>query len=142
MLLPTFALVLASALPADTPKPTDKPAALDGTWSVQSATREGMPSPDDMVKNTKFVFSGNKVMVKEGDRKPEEATITIDASKKPATIDIKPSNGPADRLVKGIYQLDGDTLKLCFRREGDRPTEFASTAENKAVLMVLTRDKK
>src|SRR5437764_624829 len=127
MMLPTLALTLAGLLPADA-KSSDQ-EKIQGTWTVESATRGGMPAPDDMIKNTKFVFAGTKVTIQGGGGPgAEEATFTLDGGKKPGAIDIKPMSRP-EQAVKGIYELQGDTLKLCVKREGDRPTEFTSTAE-------------
>ena len=36
--------------------------------------------------------------------------------------------------VLGIYDLDGDNLKLCWNKSGDRPTEFVSKADSSTFL--------
>jgi RNA polymerase sigma factor (sigma-70 family) len=51
----------------------------------------------------------------------------IDADKTPKQIDItvKKLNGPPIGVIKGIYVLDGDELRLCLGEKGkDRPTAF------------------
>jgi len=47
---------------------------------------------------------------------------------------------PRDQL-RGIYSMDGDTLKICLPMESgfDRPTEFAAGGENYATLLTLER---
>jgi len=45
----------------------------------------------------------------------------------------------------GIYEMDGDDLKICFARmdSADRPTTFASRADGaEYILAVLKRQKK
>ena len=42
----------------------------------------------------------------------------------------------------GIYQFDGDTVKLCINEKGkDRPKEFTTAADNQQNLVVLKRQK-
>jgi hypothetical protein len=44
--------------------------------------------------------------------------------------------------VLGIYELDGDNLKICLALPGkDRPMVFATAAENAQQLVVYKRDK-
>src|SRR6516162_831973 len=90
MLLPTLALLLTGAIQTDKPDqdPKTDQEQLQGTWTVQSATRDGTPAPEDMVKNTRFVFNNDKVTIRDGQRgRDEEAIYALDGSKKPATID-------------------------------------------------------
>jgi uncharacterized protein (TIGR03067 family) len=73
--------------------------------------------------------------------------ITTDRSQNPKTFDVGASSGDDTRPNlewSGIYEIEGDTLKLCFtefKRGGgkdERPKEFKS---NPALLVVLRRVK-
>jgi uncharacterized protein (TIGR03067 family) len=113
--------------------------AMQGTWKAQSMTQGGMEVPADKIVNHRLVIEGNKLMPK-GSGKEDPGTFTLDASKKPPTIDIKHGT---EEVVQGIYQLDGDTLKICLTPPGGtRPEEFASRPGTKVMLIVLTREKK
>jgi uncharacterized protein (TIGR03067 family) len=114
---------------------------LQGDWQMEKAIQGGKPAPEEKVQGSIMTFKGEKITVKEAKRvNPEEVTFTIDASKKPSTIDITPPN---DQAVKGIFQLEGDTLKLAFSRPGsERPTEFAAPEGSQIVFIQLRRAKK
>jgi len=67
-------------------------------------------------------------------------------TKKPATIDIKPrAGGPGggpDKLVQGIIEIKGDTMKLCFTKDAtDRPKEFKGDREKGVMVITLKRVK-
>jgi uncharacterized protein (TIGR03067 family) len=82
------------------------------------------------------VFTEDKVKLSAIDEKGE-GTFTIDQTKQPKTIDIRISD---KEKALGIYELDGDTLKLCMIEDRDgnaRPTEFAG--KDKAILLVFKR---
>src|SRR5260370_28122282 len=51
-------------------------------------------------------FDGGKLVFAQGDRKGPATTYTIDPSKNPKAIDIG--------TAKGIYAIDGDSLKLNY----------------------------
>jgi len=87
-----------------------------------------------------------KVTFKEGD-KTEEATYSVDPTKKPKEMNLHfvfVKEGKKATL-QGIYELDGDTLKICQfdgvkkAMEG-RPKELVANEET--ILAVLKRDKK
>jgi len=48
------------------------------------------------------------------------------------------------KSMLGIYKLNGDDLTICVVEDGqgDRPTEFATKADNKVSLIVFKREKK
>jgi uncharacterized protein (TIGR03067 family) len=88
---------------------------LQGTWIVLSAEQDGKPS--DKAKGNTFTFSAEKVTFSHP--KKREAAYELDSSQKPKHITIKvkleiEGIGQAEGVVRGIYQLDGDTLKICI----------------------------
>jgi len=122
---------------------TDKDVEkMQGTWKVVAAERDGKKPPDDDLKAFRFTFKGDKLILKNGD-KEQEATYKLDASKKPKTIDIVRKVGDKMETIPGIYQFDGDDLKLCAAGEPgkERPKEFATKAGAGVGLMLLKRDK-
>lgn len=63
--------------------------------------------------------------------KQEEETTSLkiaslDPAKKPKEIDFRSADDKDKDVVKGIYELDGDDLKLCLAFKTERPTKFAA----------------
>lgn len=74
-----------------------------------------------------------------------QATYRLDPSKKPRAIDLTSTSGETKgRTYLGIYELDGDALKICFSEyEQDRPREFAAQGKpGIRTLLVLKRQTK
>ena len=70
--------------------------------------------------------------------------IKIDPGKEPKQIDILKKDKKGERTILGIYEIKGDTLKVCFyASDTGRRTIELSTNDNRSVgLIVLTRAKK
>ena len=53
------------------------------------------------------------------------------------------TEGPGKgKTMLGIYELTGDTYKVCFALPGgERPKEFASKPGSKTMLIVMKREK-
>ena len=51
--------------------------------------------------------------------------------------------GPGEEvIVKGIYELNGETLKICFAAPGKpRPTDFTNKPKSGRIVEVLERVK-
>src|SRR5437899_487252 len=86
---------------------------IQGTWSVVALERGGFEVTEDFVKQAKLVITPDKVKV-QADGKDMQVGYKLDASKKPAHMDILESSGGKDVVFQGIYALDGDDLKICF----------------------------
>jgi uncharacterized protein (TIGR03067 family) len=69
--------------------------------------------------------------------------LKIDPMASPKTIDITFSDGPSkDDTLKGIYELDGDTQRICWAAPGKpRPTEFEAKPDSGRMLQVLEKVK-
>ena len=126
----TLSLALVVAAPAPKDAKVD-PAQILGVWLVENVDGGAKEIPKGGVT---FRFEKDKIYIKEGNReREEEANYTLDASKKPFHIDITPvlpkgvNPKGAVPLIKGIIEVEKDTIKLCFSKDAkDRPTEFKS----------------
>jgi uncharacterized protein (TIGR03067 family) len=139
MRLLTFAVValglaVAGASAGDAIKKERK--RLQGTWVVQSFHQDG--KANDEIKGTELTFAGDEVtlrMKKDNEQKEKKMKYKIDPTQKPKTIDIDAEKG----TMRAIYELKGDTLRVCHKRnESERPTEFS---DKDGVLVTLKRKK-
>jgi uncharacterized protein (TIGR03067 family) len=129
---------LVAANPDDKKKDEDK---IQGTWQAVSMERGGKKAPDEDVKVFKIVFGPDGKLTVNTPKKEVKGTYQLDATKKLKEITLKGEDG---KTIQAIYKLDGDDLALCGVEdgEGDRPTEFATKADNKNALIVFKREKK
>ena len=142
----TAVLVLAAG---DDTKKSDVDK-LQGTWVAVSIESDGKMVPEEKVKNVKMVIKDDTMNITTGGpgRQPPPATYKLDEKKKPKAIDITAggrdgSGKKTDDVLQGIYELDGDTLKICLGLPGkDRPTELSAKEGAKQTLYTYKRDKK
>jgi uncharacterized protein (TIGR03067 family) len=102
---------------------------LNGTWQLVSVEMEGKAPSADVIKTIRVVIRDGKHTVHVGDQVAvKDIPFTIDPSKSPKeTTDTLPDGS----TIKGIYELDGDTLKSCVAPAGkDRPTKFEGKGGN------------
>ncbi len=139
-------LIIASisvSLAADNPQdPASKKDlnGLQGTWKLVSAMKDGEALPEDKVKNTSIVIKDDTFVFPESAEyaTSKEGTIKLDATKKPKQMDAT----DREKVMLGIYKLDGDRYKVCFAPTGKpRPSEFASKPGSGNLLQVWKRKK-
>jgi uncharacterized protein (TIGR03067 family) len=116
--------------------------SLAGTWTPTSGELGGQPFPEAVLKATKLVVDGNKYTVTVGDQ-VDRGVVKIDATKKPKTMDITGEDGPnKGKTFLCIYELNGDTLKVCYDLSGKaRPEEFKSKEKTLIFLATYKRAK-
>jgi uncharacterized protein (TIGR03067 family) len=114
---------------------------LQGDWLLVSAMRDGKDMPQDMVKALKNAIKGDQFTITCDGKTLEEGTLKLDTTKKPKQIDM--AIGEGKPTVLGIYQLTGDSYRLCYARPGkDRPKEFSAREGTGCTLSVWQRAKK
>jgi uncharacterized protein (TIGR03067 family) len=122
-------------------------AALKGTWRPVSVEVDGMKIPEERLKEA-FITRDETGKVKgwRGDQLVMEGFVKkIDLTKKPRTIDSEITEGDnKGKTILGIYELDGDTFRVCVALPGtdERPKEFSAKAGSGCALMVYKREKK
>src|SRR5262249_26311327 len=104
-----------------------------------SIKKAGKEVPKEDLKDMILTVTGNKGVVKKGDKVLGEGTSEVNMDKKPWTIDLTMTAGEGKgKTFKGIMKEDGKTVTLCLGKPGgDRPKEFSSTKENGYILEVL-----
>jgi uncharacterized protein (TIGR03067 family) len=123
--------------------------ALQGKWLVNQESVSGKPLSDEEVKARKktVTFSGSKVTVSrfrpEGNLDVQTGSFEIDVTKRPKRINLKVKLTAEFLELRGIYEIDGDSMKLIWTGgKADRPETFATTKGDKYLLMVLEKQKK
>jgi uncharacterized protein (TIGR03067 family) len=139
--------LLLGASPVDDTK--DDLAKMEGEWTLVSMERDGEQPPEEFIKSLRRVVKGDEYTVTGRGQDGNPATLSkgkfkLDASKKPKTIDFTPSGGvAAGETLLGIYELQGDTLKVCYAMPShDRPKEYKTPEGSHCTLSVWKRVKK
>ena len=120
------------------------PKAFEGTWVAVFAQLNGKQAPKEALKDVTMTFAGEKFTLKEPRiGRVVEGTFRIDPSKSPREYSATAVVGGRKLTTVGIYELDGDTLKICYTPEGgNRPAGFSTkggTAEQPVFLTVYRR---
>jgi len=116
---------------------------MEGTWKVESAEAGGKPVESEDLKAIIVKITGERYEVTIKD-KLDAGTLKLDETKKPKSMDAADTEGEdSGKVVKAIYELTDDTLKVCYALDGgERPTEFATKEGSPLLLLTYKREKK
>ena len=119
----------------------DELKRFKATWRFVDIEAEGQRIPEKAFEKDTLVLKGNQFTSYVAGR-VVHGLFKIDPLAKPKTIDIIFTEGPGKgHSQKGIYELEGDTQKICIAMpDQPRPTEFASKPETGHVLEILKRE--
>jgi len=134
-------LLLGSACLAraedDDPEPPGAPDGkkLQGTWDVVKALKGGKDDTQELKNRGAYlVIEKNKFTFHEGrGGQPENMTVTFDARKRPAHMDVRNPRGR--ETVRAIYKLEKGRLSIAFDEGDERPKSF----DKAGGLLVLER---
>lgn len=114
---------------------------LEGSWILRKATFNGTEDPvGDELKGSRWVIGPRRMKVTLRDKNVSEYAYSIDPAATPKRFDAvqeTPANG---RQMKGIFQRDGEDLRIAFIDASDeRPASFdARPTDPKGVMVVLS----
>jgi uncharacterized protein (TIGR03067 family) len=104
---------------------------IQGKWQFVSITRTG--KTESYI--AQVIINGETLRVVKADG--DIASYRLDEDHQPGWIDMI---GPGGKSLPGIYELNGDTLRLCLNEKTQRPTAFEAEAGSRTALWVLQRE--
>jgi eukaryotic-like serine/threonine-protein kinase len=117
---------------------TDK-ELIQGLWQFSGTASDGKAA------EAQFFFKDDSVYTLDRNEKKNtsEGTYKLDSSKNPKHIDIiitTPVEKSGTQLVRGLYELDGNTLKLCLPPPGkERPNNMSEDKTTEFRLIILKK---
>lgn len=116
---------------------------LQGLWRVESQERDGKATQADELKKRTLFFGNDKFLVRQGDAIAQLGTMKLYPTESPTAVDVSVLAGPdKGQVLVGIYELKGDTLRMCLDPKGrTRPTEFKAPEKSGLLLTVYKREK-
>jgi uncharacterized protein (TIGR03067 family) len=131
-------LLMASVAVGEGGEPAKEVEKLQGKWKATKIEGRNPGKLDGVFVTIK----GNKLTLEGQTQKPMEFTFRLNPSAKPKAIDLMFELG----TLLGVYELDGDALKVCYSElqdseKGKRPTELTAPADSRRYLWVLKREK-
>jgi uncharacterized protein (TIGR03067 family) len=135
------AVLCAAAAPPPVDEAKKELSRLQGTWEMAALEVNGVEVPAKKLKGTTLTIRGNKYIVKVKTT-THETTFQLDPRKDPKAIDMYFPDGPnLPKLSKGVYDLDGDTFRLCrHQMPGEnRPRQIGSWADSGLFVVTWKR---
>ena len=117
---------------------------LEGEWTMVSGLMDGQAMPPEAVSYGRRTSRGDLTTLKFGPQTIFKARTTLNSSETPRAIDYAHLEGMhAGKTQLGIYECDGETLKVCSSTPGQaRPADFASLPGDGRTFTVWKRVKK
>ena len=133
-------------------------AKLQGTWEILNGTSEGQPVSHGVITNNRILFREDAIEWRRNfpaGAEREEFQVRLDVQQRPIAIDLigmlhgalkKEQTTPLiyelqEKTMMGIYDLKGDTLRVCLSSPGatHRPTSFKTEKGSRDISYIWKR---
>ena len=138
-------LVLALLLAAEGKDDKAELKKFEGTWQLVSEVMDGKEQPAGYVKRIRWIFDDKgHWKVEDGGKVTFTGDVKVYPDQNPKAADSTLTNEGEHKgkIVRAIYELDGDTLKQCWAVERERPRAFDSKPNPGINYSVYKRVKK
>jgi uncharacterized protein (TIGR03067 family) len=113
--------------------------SLQGQWRIVRIELRGRVAVEEQLSASRptLAFTASSAILKSGTDSDRNVKVRLDASTKLKQIDFVDEDG---RVEKGVYQREGEAIRLCFSAPGgERPTRFVADEESGTWIMLLRR---
>jgi uncharacterized protein (TIGR03067 family) len=118
---------------------TNEIDSMQGTWQVVALETDGQSMAQPMLAEARVVVSGDR-FTSLGMGAIYGGTLVVDPGATPRRLDLVFDSGPEHGNTNlAIYELDGDTWRICLSTTADRPTRIAADPGSGCALETLSR---
>jgi uncharacterized protein (TIGR03067 family) len=132
-----FPKPLAKQAKAGVPRPPDW-ERFQGTWRFLELEMRG---EKQVAENALWIFHDDECDLVFADGITLRMSFKLDQTTEHKWIDLEFVLQQQKMIDRGIYELEGDSLKICYSVNAARPTEFVSHKGTPETFCVLQRDK-
>ena len=145
-----FIFSLCVVINARADKPIDAnrlDSQLDGVWVLKSMQRggekvEGDDIPERMRGTTRTIKGTQMILSRGGGARQLKLTVTVDTSSKPKQMDISVQRDGKARVLKCIYEIKDDILKIA-ENVVERPESFTTQrSASRTIVTIYARQSK
>ena len=127
----------------DKSRADDKPAKIEGTYTITKGERDGKALDESRFKGAVTVITKDKIVSTDKDKKElYVASYKLERDGKMWKImmtSIKPNKG---EKADGVVKVDGDTLMLCYALpDGKTPTGFKTGEKQQCFTLKKVKTK-
>lgn len=113
-------------------------AAIEGNWQVTAVRRNGEVAA--VSSGDRYVFANGVVTIHTAGNFPAQLRCTLDPTRTPKQLDLEFGSGDDKQVSPMVYELQGDTLRICYSEPGiPRPAELATTPSDRRTLITMSR---
>jgi uncharacterized protein (TIGR03067 family) len=111
-----------------------------GTWTIVWEEYDGERLPRGESVGLTRIVKGHEATRMKG-QEASKSILRLDSSKQPRQYDAEIVDGPnTGQIIRGIYEFDGDYLKMCSGAPGKaRPREFITSPGSGLGIQVWRR---
>ena len=115
---------------------------LQGVWEVAGGEINGSVISESDIPSIILTITNQSYRV-ERDGGTDRGAFTLDPSKQPKHMDIRPDSGDdAGNKMLAIYEIGADSFRVCYASPGeDRPTAFATEPDSRRLVINYKRKK-
>lgn len=137
----TFVLLAGSIVAADDKDKFDA-GKMVGTWTYVSGEKNGTKVDPETLKGGTVKITKETITL-ESPQGKFVIKYTLDTKNNPVSLAMEMTESPfgAGAMAKGIIDVKGDELKLCYSTEGDAPKKFETKEGSNSHLFVLKKSK-
>jgi len=121
----------------DAPEIQAELASLRGKWIGVAFRVDGLDRP--VAAWYRYSFDGDRMTTEMSDADPGTVKFYLNPNTDPKRLDTSILVDGVEEVSKGIYSIDGDTLRFSWRVVGECPKDFRSRDRDEKIVLVLRR---